>query len=59
MTLHFIGGKTAECKITKEGKKYIYFTAGSYGIKYRVDKESGAVQISPYWNTEKRMNVEF
>lgn len=60
MTLHFIGGKTAECEITKQGKKYIYFkTKGLYGMKYRVETETGLVQIAPYWNTEKRMSVEF
>lgn len=59
MTLYFVGEKTAECKIIKEGRKWIYFTAGSYNCKYRVNKISGDVQIGPYWNTEKKMSVEF
>lgn len=59
MTLFFIGGKTSECKITKEGRKYVYFTATANGAKYRVIKETGMVQISPYWNSEPKMRVEF
>lgn len=57
MKLHYIGGKVAECEITKEGKKYIYFKTVTG--KYRVVKETGDVQIAPYWKTEKKMSVEF
>lgn len=57
MTLHFIGGKTSEIEITKDGKKYIYFTAKSNHCKYRMIKETKEIQISPYWNTEKRMYI--
>lgn len=60
MTLHLVGGKTVECEITKHGSKYIYFqTKTGFRVKYRVEKETGAVQISPYWNTEKKMSVDF
>lgn len=57
MKLHYIGGKVAECEITKEGRKYIYFKTVTG--KYRVVKETGYVQIAPYWKTEKKMSVEF
>ena len=58
MTLHFIGGDTATCKVTKEGNKYTYFTAGKYSVKYRLDKTTGNVQVAPYWNIIKGMHVE-
>lgn len=58
MTLHFIGGITSDCKVTKEGNKYTYFTAQGNGVKYRVDKATGDVQVSPYWDTIKGMYVE-
>ena len=57
MTLHFVNGKTAEAKITKEGRKYTYFTAGSFNIKYRLNKETGEVEVSPYWRKEPKMHV--
>ena len=58
MILHFEGGKTATCKVIKEGNKYTYFTAGSYGIKYRVEKATGTIQVAPYWNTLKGLHIE-
>ena len=57
MTLHFIGGRTAEVKVTKDGRKYTYFTAGSYGIQYRVNKETGEIEVSPYWRKEPKLFV--
>ena len=58
MTLHYVGGATSDCKITKEGRKWIYFTETSNYTKYRVDKTTGKVQVSPYWNEIKGMYVE-
>ncbi len=57
MTLHFGNGKEAKAKITKDGRKYTYFAAGSYGIKYRVNKETGDVEVSPYWRKEPKLFV--
>ena len=57
MKLVFIGGKESDCTILKEGKKYIYFRSDSTNCKYRLDKESGIVQISPYWNKEEKLKV--
>lgn len=57
MTLHYIGGKKSEITVTKEGKKYLYFTANDNRRKYRMNKETKEVQIAPYWDTEKRMTV--
>ena len=36
MILNFIGGKTSEIEVTKDGRKYIYFTATGNHIKYRL-----------------------
>ena len=57
MTLHYIGGATAECKITKEGRKYTYFTAGAYNRKYRLNKETREVECAPYWDIVPKMYV--
>lgn len=57
IVLHFIGGATAEAKITKEGRKYTYFTAGSFNIKYRLNKETNQVEVAPYWRKEPKMYV--
>lgn len=57
MTLHFVNGTTAEAKITKEGRKYTYFTAGSFNIKYRLNKESNEIEVAPYWRKEPKMYV--
>ena len=57
MTLNFVGGLKSPCTIIKEGRKWIYFRAGAYQIQYRVDKQSGEVQVAPYWNTIKGMSV--
>lgn len=57
MTLHFVNGTTAEAKITKEGRKYTYFTAGSFNIKYRLNKETGEIEVAPYWRKEPKMYV--
>lgn len=60
MTLHFIGGKTSECKIEKETKKYITFRAGNgiIGTKYRLNKETGEVQDGTYHNVLKGLYVD-
>ena len=57
MILNFIGGAKAPCTIIKEGRKWIYFRAGEFQIQYRVDKQSGKVQVAPYWDTIKGMSV--
>lgn len=57
MTLHFIGGATSEVEVKKEGRKYIYFKAKSNLQDYRVVKDTGMVEISPYWNKEPKMFV--
>ena len=61
MKLYYVNGLTSEVTITKEGKKYVYFTDTSRNCcnRYRCIKDTGEVQIAPYWNTEKRMRVEF
>ena len=56
MTLHYVGGKTAKCEIIKETKKYITFVA-NYGIKYRLDKETGKVQDGTYHKEIKGLTV--
>lgn len=55
MTLHFEGDekRTSAIEITKCGKKWIYFTAVSNQRKYRMNKESGEVQVAPYWYKTK------
>lgn len=58
MTLHFQGGLTSEIYVTKDGKKWMYFTAEVNHCKYRMDKITGEVQVSPYWNVGKGMRVE-
>ena len=58
MTLNFVGGLKSPCTIIKEGRKWIYFRADSNHIQYRVDKQSGEVQVAPYWNTIKGMSVD-
>lgn len=58
MILHFQGGKTAQCYVTKDGKKYTYFTAGIFGIKYRVEKATGIIQVAPHWKTLKELYIE-
>ena len=55
--LHFINGGTSEINIEKEGRKWVYFMAKTTGIRYRVDKESGEVQVAPYWSTIKGIYV--
>lgn len=57
MTLHYVNGTTAQAEITKEGRKYIYFTAGSFRSKYRLVKETGEIEIGPYWYKEPKMYV--
>lgn len=57
MTLNFIGGAKSTCTILKEGRKWIYFRADGNHVQYRLDKESGMVQVAPYWNTIKGMSV--
>lgn len=57
MTLIFIGGLTSKCKITKITKKYTYFTAERNHCKYRIENESGIIQIAPYWYKEPKLKV--
>ena len=57
MTLQYVGGATAEIVVTKDGRKYMYFTTKERFCKYRVYKETGAVQVAPYWYTVKGMSV--
>jgi hypothetical protein len=53
MILHFEGEGTSEIEITKDGKKWMYFTALSNHCKYRLNKQNGKVQIAPYWYDTK------
>lgn len=55
MTLHFEGEqkKTSEIQITKDGHKWMYFTALSNCCKYRLNKQTGEVQVAPYWYKTK------
>ena len=53
------GRRVSDTIITKEGRKWIYFTATINRCGYRVDKETGEVQIAPYWKTGKDMFVKF
>lgn len=57
MILTFQNGKTDTCTVLQEGKKWIYFRANTTHIRYRVDKQTGIVQVAPYWNTLDRMYV--
>jgi len=57
MTLHYVNGETAECEITKEGRKYTYFTASSFRVKYRVNNSTGEIEVAPYWRKEPKMYV--
>lgn len=57
MILHFVNGSTAECEVTKEGRKYIYFIAGAWRCRYRLNKETNEVEVSPYWRKEPKMYV--
>ena len=50
-TLHFQGGATSPIKITKDGRKWCYFTACTTGCRYRIEKATGIVQVAPYWKT--------
>jgi len=58
MFLHYENGSIAPIEITKDGKKWCYFTAIRTGIKYRVEKATGVVQVAPYWKTLKGLYVE-
>lgn len=55
MILHFEGDekRTSQIKVTKDGRKWMYFTALGNNCKYRMNKNTGEVQISPYWNKSK------
>lgn len=57
MTLHYVGGKTAECTVIKETKKYIVFSA-AFGVKYRLNKETGEVQDNAYHKAIEGLWVE-
>ena len=56
MTLYYQGGATAKAHVLKDGRKWIYIKTATG--KYRVDKQTGEVQIAPYWNIGKDMYVE-
>lgn len=58
MKLHFENDKTSDIEITKETKKYLFFTAKDNRCKYREEKATGKIQISPYWNTSEKMYIE-
>jgi hypothetical protein len=57
MILQYVGGATAEIVVTKDGRKYMYFTTEERFSKYRLNKETGEVQVAPYWYTVKKMRV--
>lgn len=63
MTLHFgmVGNKeeSTECTITRETRNWIYFTAGTYKVRYRYNKETHEVQVLPYNRTYKNLHVTF
>lgn len=54
-TLHFegAGNKTSQIEVTKQGRVWTYFTAKSNRCKYRVNNNTGEVQVAPYWCTSK------
>ena len=54
--LVYVGGQTvSSIVIDKDGKKYTNFHARGKSVKYRLNKENGEVQVSPYWNVIKGM----
>lgn len=58
MILHFVGGATSELKILKETKKYFEVrTVDGYQVKYRINKETGEVQNTPYHKVIKGLYV--
>lgn len=57
MKMHFIGGAVGEAIKTKSGKKYDYITVVATGIDYRINKETGLVEVAPYWRKEPRLYV--
>lgn len=61
MTLHYEGEfkKTAEIKVVKDGRKWMYFkTIYNYSRQYRMNKQTGEVQIGPYWTPSKMYVTE-
>lgn len=60
MTLHYQGGKTAQVEVVKDGRRWMYIKPMDSFVpgKYRVDKQTGEVQIAPYWNTGDGMYVD-
>lgn len=52
------GRATSDIEITKDGRKWLYFTAKENHCKYRMNKETGEIQISPYWRTVKDMYLK-
>lgn len=58
MKLIYQNGASSECEFIKNGRKYLYFRAKSTYVTYRVDKETGDVQVKPYWRTLKGLYVE-
>lgn len=57
MILNFVGGEKSTITVLKEGRKWMYFRTDTTHIQYRMNKENGEVQVSPYWNTIKGMSV--
>ena len=57
MKLYFVGDATSDIEITKDGRKYLYFTAKTNLRKYRIEKATGLMQAAPYWYTVKGMRV--
>lgn len=53
--LVFQGGKESGIEILKDARKYTTFRAVGNSMKYRLNKENGEVQSSPYWNVIKNM----
>lgn len=55
MMVHFEGDekRTSEIEVTKNGRKWMYFTAKANHCKYRMDKTTGEVQVAPYWYKTK------
>lgn len=60
MRLRFEGEekRTSEIKVIKDGKKWVYFIAISNRCKYRMNKQTGEIQVAPYWYKTK-MYVDY
>lgn len=56
--LVFQGGKESSISIEKDTKKYTVFRATQNRRTYRLDKNTGEVQASPYWDVIKDMYLK-